>query len=263
MSHPSECQHIVDKIATLRAEEKDKLDLIQRLSGVDKWKAMEDLGTLRAQIAEQQVLLAECDKQHADDLKTQIDVIDLSCNSGNQRIGRVWQLTAAGQAVNQTATVQDGSVTFAGILGTARQSFGITVEQVDRPTVNGPDFRSGPLPTIVDPEAGDPAKRIEIVILNPIVVTGETLSQAAPPLPIQSSFPAGAVGTIDIAVNTLQFMISKGDVSLSASGTASAAGTTSPFTFANRFHIVPVSVWLRACCWKSCRAFLRRSLFLG
>jgi hypothetical protein len=239
MPHPPECQPIADLIATLSVQEKAKRDLLQTLSGVDKWKGMQELGTLRAQIAEQQVLLAECDKQHAADLTTEIEVIDLSGTSGTHRIARVWQLTAAGQAVKQTATVQDGLVTLAGILGTARQSFGITIEEADHPTVNGPDFRSGPLPTTMDPEAEDPARRIEIVILDPMVITGDELSQAAPPLPIQLSFPVGPLGTIDIAVNTLQFVINKGDVSLSASGTASAAGATSPFTFTNTFHVVP------------------------
>src|SRR5262245_19286399 len=240
MPHSPECQPIVDLIASLSVQEKAKLDLLKTLSGVDKWKAMQELGTLRTQIAQQQVLLAECEKQDTADLTTQIDIIDLSGTSGTQRIGRVWQLTAAGaQTVTQKATVKDGLVTFVGIPGTARQSFGITIEEVDHPTVNGPDFRSGPLPAIVEPEAGDPAKRVEIVTLGAIVVTADSLNQAAPPLPIQSSFSAGLIGTIDIAVNTLQFVITAGNVSLSASGTASAAGTTSPFTFANTFQIVP------------------------
>jgi hypothetical protein len=241
MPHPPECQSIVDLLANLRAQETAKLALIQTLTGVNKWKALQELGTLRTQIAEQEVFLADCDKQHAADLTTQINVIDLSGTSGDQRIARLWQLTADGQAVKQTATVQDGFATFLGVLGTARQSFGITIEGTDNATVNGPDFRSGPLPMVVtvSGDAEDPAKRIEIVILDPMVVSGDSLTHAAPPLPIQLSFPTGLVGTIDVAVNTLQFVINKGDVSLSASGTATGAGTTSTFTFSNSFHIVP------------------------
>jgi hypothetical protein len=35
----------------------------------------------------QQLALADCEKQHASDLKTEIDIIDLLGASGTQRIG--------------------------------------------------------------------------------------------------------------------------------------------------------------------------------
>jgi hypothetical protein len=121
----------------------------------------------------------------------------------------------------------------------SRQSFGITIEETDHPAVNGPDFRSGPLPATADPNAIDPASHIEIVILDSIVITADTLKQAAPPLPLQLSFPVGPAVTVGITVSDLQFTVNDGEISLTATGTATAAGTNSPFTFSNTFHLVP------------------------
>jgi len=241
-----ECQPIADQITALNAQEQAKRDSIAALAGVDKWKAMQDLGTIRQQIAEQQGLLADCEKQHSDDLTTEVVVFDLPGNSGPNRIARAWQLTSAGQAVKQTATIQNGTVTLSGILGSNRQSFGITIEGTDHPTVNGPDFRSGPLPAFLRAGEQDPAGRIEIVILSPIVISADSLEQAAPALPIQIPFPAGPAGTVTVSVTALQVTISGGNVSLTASGTASVPAAppfsfaqTSPFTFAQTLHIAP------------------------
>jgi hypothetical protein len=244
MPVPPECQPIADAIANLTAQEQTQLGALPGLVGIDKWKGMEQLGVLRQQIADQQASLNQCLKDHAADLTTQIVVFDLPGNSGPNRIARLWQL-ASGQVVKQTATVQAGEVTLLGVLGSTRQSFGITIEETDHPTVNGPDFRSGPLPA--GPNVGDapdPATRIEIVILDPIVITSDSLSAAAPPLPIQLSFPAGGVGSVSITVNMLQILMRNGAVSLSASGTASLGGgfplfSTTPFTFTNTLHVAP------------------------
>ncbi len=247
MPTPPECQPIADAIAGLSAQEQTQREALPGLTGIAKWKAMETLGSLRQQIADQQTLLDECLKSHAGELTTQIVVIDLPGNSGPNRIARVWQLASSGQAVKQTVTVQNNQATFQGIDGIARQTFGITIEETDHPTVNGPDFRSGPLP-VVGVNSPDPFRQIEIVILDPIVLTGDSLRQAAPALPIPMSFPAGPVGTISLSVNDLQVVVSNGEVSLSASGTAATAGSsmwtllpgqTSPFTFALRLHFVP------------------------
>jgi hypothetical protein len=238
MPNPPECQPIADAIASLSAQEENQLAALPGLSGVAKWKAMETLGTIRQQIAQQQALLADCIKSHPAGLTTQVSVTDLTGNSGPNRIARMWQLTAAGQAVKQTATVQNGAATFAMLAG-SRQSFGITIEETDHPAVNGPDFRSGPLPATADPNAIDPASHIEIVILDSIVITADTLKQAAPPLPLQLSFPVGPAVTAGITVSDLQFTVNDGEISLTATGTATAAGTNSPFTFSNTFHLVP------------------------
>jgi hypothetical protein len=238
MPNPPECQPIADAIASLSAQEENQLAALPGLSGVAKWKAMEALGTVRQQIAQQQALLADCIKSHPAGLTTQVSITDLTGNSGPNRIARMWQLTAAGQAVKHTATVQNGAATFAMPAG-SRQSFGITIEETDHPAVNGPDFRSGPLPATVDPNAIDPASHIEIVILDSIVITADTLKQAAPPLPLQLSFPVGPAVTVGIIVSDLQFTVNDGEISLTATGTATAAGTNSPFTFSNTFHLVP------------------------
>jgi hypothetical protein len=243
MPNSPECQPIADGIASLTAQEQAARDDLPALTGIDKWKKMQELGTLRQQIAEQQALLDDCEKQHAADLATKVVVIDLPGNSGANRIARTWQLTSDGQAVKQTVTIQDGVANFLGILGGARQSFGITVEETDHPTVNGPDFRSGPLPVALAPNSPEPAARIEIVILDPILITADSISQAAPPLPISFSFPAGPAGTLTFSVTDLRIVVGSGTVSLFASGTASGASfpfpTTSPFTFINTFHIAP------------------------
>jgi hypothetical protein len=239
MSTPPECQPIADALANLVAQEAAQIVTVQGLSGVDKWRGLETLGALRQQIAEQQTLLDQCVKLHADDLTAAIVVTDLSGGSGPNRLARSWRLTSTGQAVKQTTTVQAGAANLAGILGSDRQSFGITIEQADHPTANGPDFRSGPLPGAGDGQHPDPVGRIEIVILDPMTVTADSLGQAAPPLPIHLSVPAGPIGTLNLAVTALQVTVENGEISLSASGTATFAGTTSTFTFANRFHLVP------------------------
>jgi hypothetical protein len=47
MPTPPECQPIADGIADLAVQEQKQRDALPGLSGVDKWKAMETLGTLR------------------------------------------------------------------------------------------------------------------------------------------------------------------------------------------------------------------------
>jgi hypothetical protein len=243
MPNSPECQPIADAISNLSAQEQAALAGLPALTGINKWKRIQELGTLRQQIAEQRALLADCEKQHAADLATQVVVTDLPGSSGPNRIARTWQLTSDGQVVKQTVTIKNGVANLLGILGGARQSFGITVEETDHPTVNGPDFRSGPLPAALSPNAGDPVARIEIVILDPILIAADSISQAAPPLPISLSFPAGPVGSLTFSVTDLRIVVGSGTVSLYGSGTASGASfpfpTTSPFTFANTLHIAP------------------------
>ena len=245
MPVPSECQPIADAIANLTAQEQAQLSAMPGLAGVDKWRAMQQLGALRQQIADQQTALAQCLRDHAADLTAQVVVFDLPGNSGPNRIARAWQLASRGAIVKQTASVQAGQVVLTEILGSARQSFGITIEEVDHPTVNGPDFRSGPLPPLSGAgDAQDPAARIEIVILDPIVVTGDSLAQATPPLPLQLSFAAGASGTVSISVNGLSVLMNGGTISLTASGSASLAGgfpafSSTPFTFSSALHVAP------------------------
>ena len=243
MPEPPECQPIVDQIANLTAQEQVTRDSLAALSGVDKWKTMLDLGTIRQQIADQQALLIECEKQHAADLTTEVVVFDLPGNGGPNRIGRVWQLTSDGQALKQTVTIQNGSASFTGIVGSQRQSFGITIESMDHPTVNGPDFRSGPLPAALPLNAPDPASRIEIVILNPIAITSDSLNQAAPALPFQLTFPAGPLGNIQVSITDLRVAMSSGNISLTAKGTASGASfpfaNSSPLTYTSTVHIAP------------------------
>src|SRR5262249_3083076 len=143
-------------------------------------------------------LLTQCIKDHAADFSTQVIVYDVPGTSGPNRIARLWQLTTAGQAIKQTTTVQAGTATLNGVSGNNRHSFGITIEEVDHPTVCGPDFRSTLLPAVEDPQLIDPATRIEIVIFDPITLNADLLNQAAPPLPIQLSCAAGPLGTVNV-----------------------------------------------------------------
>jgi hypothetical protein len=233
-------------MAALVAQEQARLAALAALDGVAKWQAMLDLGTIRQQIAEQQKLLAECEKQHAEDITAEVVVFDLPANSGPNRIARTWQLTPTGQAVKQTTTVADGKASFPTILRSSLQSFGITIEQTDQTGVNGPDFRSGPLPSTVQENVPDPLSRIEIVILEPIVLTGDLLSQAPQPLPITLSLPGGTIGDVSISVTSLQVQTQNGEILLTATGTASTQAkwplvspVNSPFTFSQRLHISP------------------------
>jgi hypothetical protein len=66
MANSPECQPIADAVSALEAQEKAKRDAIAGLTGVDKWKALQELGSVRQQLKEQQALLSECEKQHAD-----------------------------------------------------------------------------------------------------------------------------------------------------------------------------------------------------
>ena len=47
MPVPAECQPIANAIANLTAQEQAQLAALPGLVGVDKWRAMEQLGTLR------------------------------------------------------------------------------------------------------------------------------------------------------------------------------------------------------------------------
>lgn len=239
MATPPECQPLANQVGNLIAQEQTQFAALAGLTDAAKWKALEDLGTLRQQIADQQAQLTACLKQYGNDLATTVVVTDVRAVNAGNRIGRVWQLTSTGQAVSQTSSVDSGTVSFSGALNSVRDSIGITIEQIDRSTVNGPDFRSGPLPSPLTPNDPDPVERIEIVILDPMEITAETLTQVVPALPIQLAFPAGVAGTIGVSIATLNFVVQDGNVTLSAGGTASAAGATSQFTFGCTVHIAP------------------------
>jgi hypothetical protein len=100
-----------------------------------------------------------------------------------------------------------------------------------------------PIPPEVD--RLDPAERIELVILDPIVISAESLRESLPTLPIQLSFPINPIGTIEVSVATLQVGVKNGTVSLSATGTASTSvlapfiPRTSSFEFSQPIHIAP------------------------
>lgn len=234
MPNAPECQPIADAISALQEQEQAQLAKIAGLAGADKWNALQVLGGIRQQISQQQASLDQCNQQHAADLTINVDVTDVPGNSGANRIGRVWQLASGQQTAQQTATIQKGAVTFPGVLGPARQSFGVTIEGTDDPGVNGPDFRSGPLPPAPTPPAEDPVSQVEIVVLSPFDITPDLLAQAAPPLPIQ-----GQSGTISFSVTTLQFTVANGAIGLTAGGNASGLGVNSTFTFQSTVQIAP------------------------
>lgn len=243
MPYAPECQPIADLLSALTVQEQAQLATIDPLTGTARWNAIEVLGTLRQQIADQKSLLDACQKQHGLDLTTEVVVYDLTGDSGTNRIGRVWQLTTDGQAVKQTNTVQsDNTITFSSVLGASRQSFGITIEEIDNIAVNGPDFRSGPLPASAGAAVNeiDPVGRIEIVILSRMTFSADTLKQALPPLPIQQSVPVQSFGNVGISITELDFAIDNGAIWLTAIGVASALGATSPFTLSGAVHIAPV-----------------------
>jgi hypothetical protein len=234
MPNAPECQPIADAISTLQEQEQAQLADIAGLAGADKWSAMQVLGGIRQQISQQQASLDQCNQQHAADLTINVEVTDVPGTTGPNRIARLWKLASGQQTVQQTATIQEGSVTFPGVLGPSRQSFGVTIEGTDDPSVNGPDFRSGPLPPAPTPPANDSVSQVEIVILDPFDITPGLLAQAAPPLPIQTSF-----GGISFSVTTLQFTVANDAIGLAASGTASGMGVNSTFTFQCTVQIAP------------------------
>jgi hypothetical protein len=235
----TECQSLADAVDALTAQEAAQRQAIAGLSGVDKWKAMLELGTIRQQLGDQQKRLSACQKQLASDLAIEVAVLDLPGTSGARRVARVWQLSASGQNVMQTVTLQDGVATFAAIPTNARQSFGITVEETDQSGINGPDFRFGPLPPVPPDSQTDPVGRIEIVILEPVVIAFDALGAAVPPLPIPFSYSAGLLGSINLAVTGLAFEVANGLISVSAVGTVAGATISSPFAFSASFHIAP------------------------
>jgi hypothetical protein len=234
MPNAPECQPIADVLAALQNQAQAQLAQIAGLAGADKWKALQEYGALQQQISEQQAQLDQCNQQHAADLTIDISVVDVPGTTGPNRIARAWQLAAGQQTVQQTATVQANTVTFSGILGNSRQSVGVTIEGTDDSGVNGPDFRSGPLPPTPAPPAADPTGQVEIVILSPFNISPDLLSHAAPQPPLQSSLSG-----INITVTALQFTVTNAIVALNATGNASGLGLSSSFTFQSSVQIAP------------------------
>jgi len=234
MSDAPECKPIVDAISLLQKQEQTKLNTIATLGGADKWNAMQALGDIRQQITQQKSLLDQCNQQHAADLTINIDVTDIPGDTGPNRIGRAWKLGQGQPTLYQTATVQSGSITFNGILGPSRQSFGVSIEGTDDPRINGPDFRSGPLPPASVPPIIDPVGQIEIVILSPFVITPEVLAQAVPPLPIQ-----GLSSGVSFSVTMLQFTTDDDVLNLAASGSATGMAINSTFAFQCAIQVAP------------------------
>lgn len=238
MAIAPECQPIADALAALQAQEQVKLGDVPGLAGVDRWRAIQDLGVIRQQIAEQQAKLDVCQAQHVGDLPIEVVVFDLPGDSGPNRIARLWRMTPPEQSVKQTASVTAGATAVTIPTGDDRQRFGLTIEETDHPTVNGPDFRSGPLPGQAI-NAADPAGRIEIVILDPFSFEVELVSRAAPPLPLTLSLTAAPIGAIQIQVSRLDWSAVGGMLLVTVTGTTTAPFMSSPFTLQANFHIAP------------------------
>ncbi len=58
-------------------------------------------------------------------------------------------------------------------------------------------------------------------------------------MPIKLVYSTGPAGPISISVNELEFAVSQPNISISASGTASSAGFSSPFNLQASFHVAP------------------------
>ncbi len=217
------CQPFATAIAALETQRATIQAGLGALTPIDRWKALVLIGDLNRQILDQQEQLDACERQHLADYEAEVVALDTSGGPPASRMARLWSMDEVPTEL-ENAPVVGGVFHFASRL--SGTSVGITIEETGNPSVQGVDFRSGPLEELPRTSPADPGGRVEIVV-------GPTLNFAERDLirwlqgieiPTTSIEIPTLGGKADITVSNLTVALLAGAIDVVASGTASITG---------------------------------------
>jgi hypothetical protein len=222
------CQPIADTIATLESDRDTIRAGLATLRPLDRWKALVQIGDLSRQIADQQVQLDNCQRQHAASYSADVVIFDTTGGPLASRQASLWQIEGTSATLMEQKPLSNAGLSFTTPPPTG--PVGITIAETGNPAVQGVDFRSAPLEELPRKSASDPSGRIEIV-LGPVLTFGVEEVEgwlSALVLPAHTSSPLNNPlfsGSVDIAWATVGVTLAAGRIQLSASGTVTITGS--------------------------------------
>lgn len=219
------CQPIANNIATLQTTRDSIQAGLPAMPPLDRWKGLAQMGDLSRQIAEQQIQLDTCQRQHAASYEAEVVVFDTTGGPATTRQASLWHLDPAGATVLEQATLSGTGLAFT---PPSVSPVGITIQQTS-PSVRGVDFRSGPLEELPRMSPSDPAGRIEIVVGPVLTFTQDEIEGwlAALSLPQHTSTPLNTPlfsASVDIVWSGVGMRLATGTMRFTASGTVTVAG---------------------------------------
>jgi hypothetical protein len=217
------CQQFATAIVTLEATRATVRAGLGALTPIDRWKALVQIGDLDRQILDQQEQLDTCERQHQADYEAEVVALDTSGGPPVSRTARLWSMDEVPTEL-EDASVVGGVFQFAS--GLSNASVGITIEETGNPSVQGVDFRSGPLEELPRTSPADPGGRIEIVVGPALHFAERDFNRwlQGVEIPTTSIEIPTLGGRADITVSNLTVALLTGAIDVVASGTANIAG---------------------------------------
>lgn len=242
-----ECEPTATRIAALQATRDSIRAGLPSLPPLDRWKGLAQMGDLSRQIAQQQIQLDDCQRQHEAPYEAEIVIFDTTGGPPSTRQATLWLLDAGSATVLQQTELSGGGLAFT---PPSAGPVGITIQQTE-PPMRGVDFRSGPLEELPRKSASDPSGRIEIVVGPVLTFTVDEirgwLSTLSLPQRTSTTLSTPIPATVDIIWSAVGMRLGAGTIRLSASGSVSIAGPlfggqSAPFTLEVPFRFgVPVT----------------------
>ncbi|HEU4355675.1 MAG TPA: hypothetical protein VFT27_08815 [Actinomycetota bacterium] len=219
------CQPIADSIATLQATRDSIQAGLPPMAPLDRWKGLAQMGDLSRQIAELQIQLDSCQRQHAASYEAEVVIFDISGGPPTTRQASLWHLDPAGASVLEQTTLSGAGLSFT---PPSVGPVGITIQQTN-PSVRGLDFRSGPLEELPRKSTSDPAGRVEIVLGPVLTFTSDQIEGwlSALSLPQHTSTPLNTPlfsASADIVWSAVGMRLATGTMRFTASGTVTVTG---------------------------------------
>lgn len=217
------CQPFANAIAALETTRATVGATLGALTPIDRWKALVQIGDLDRQILDEQEQLDACERQQQSPYEAEVVVLDTSGGPLASRTARLWSMDAVPTEL-ENASVLGGVFRFAS--GLSDSSVGITIEETGNPSVQGVDFRSGPLEELPRTSPADPGGRIEIVVGPTLNFTERDLKRwlLGIEIPTTSIEIPTLGGRADITVSNLTVALLAGAMDVVASGTANISG---------------------------------------
>lgn len=163
---PAACQALADQVSTLDQQYSALAAQVSQEEGAPAWQDLARLGGLRQQLETAQAALDACVQANSAALTGIVDVIDATgaAAQGTQTV-TLWDVSGASAVAAGQAPVTSGAF---GLKGPVPATAALTLQTTGAAgfSLNGYDFRSGPLP---DPLPAPPL-RCEMVICPQVLV---------------------------------------------------------------------------------------------
>ncbi len=240
---PQACQVLADETAALEVQEQQLRAQLPTLSGAAAWAALAELGQIRLDLGRKRADLDDCIRQNSAALQAALVVIDVGPGGAPAaRVASLWEISPAGSAQREAATVSADAFSFAGPLPA---TLGLTVATAGDPTILGPDFRSAALTVASLPPQG--TLRVETV-LGPLLrfEQADVARLAASFPPTTTHVGAGAVEA-DLSITSVDATLTNGAIVARASGQVEVSALVGvvdrgPFSASGTLRLVPTGV---------------------